>query len=255
MKKLENKISVVTGAASGMGRSIALLFAAQGGKVVATDIDRKGLDSLEKEIRNAGGDVTTMTADMAKQNEVEKIFDIAVDRYGTVDILVNNAGIMDKMDAVGDVTDELWKRVMDVNVNGPFWATRSAVNIMLKKGSGNIINISSIGGLRGARAGAAYTTSKHALMGLTKNTAFMYAKKGIRCNAIAPGGVATNMAKDIDMEKLPKLATEQILPGMATNPRYGEANEIATAALFLASDDASFVNGAILVADGGWIAQ
>ncbi|MBW6458228.1 MAG: SDR family oxidoreductase, partial [FCB group bacterium] len=167
----------------------------------------------------------------------------------------NNAGIMDKMVAVGDVSNELWQKVMDVNVNGPFWATRRAVNIMMKKGSGNIINISSIGGLRGARAGAAYTTSKHALMGLTKNTAFMYAKKGIRCNAIAPGGVATNMAKDIDMDKLSILATEQILPGMATNPRYGEANEIATTALFLASDDSSFVNGAILVADGGWIAQ
>ena len=141
---------------------------------------------------------------------------------------------------------------MKTNVDGPFKAMRNAIPIFLKKGKGVILNIASIGGLQGARAGAAYTTSKHALIGLTKNTGYMYSKSGIRCNAIAPGAVNTHIAETIDMTKVTPLINERIMSGMVTNPRTGEANEIANLALFLVSDDASFVNAAVVTADGGW---
>jgi NAD(P)-dependent dehydrogenase (short-subunit alcohol dehydrogenase family) len=133
-------------------------------------------------------------------------------------------------------------------------AMRSALKIFLAKGSGSIVNIASIGGLYGARAGAAYTASKHALIGLTKNTGYIYAKTGIRCNAIAPGAVATNIADTIDMTRITALINDRIMAGMVLNAKTGEPADIAKAALFLASDDASFVNGAVLTADGGWTA-
>jgi NAD(P)-dependent dehydrogenase (short-subunit alcohol dehydrogenase family) len=159
---------------------------------------------------------------------------------------------MDNFQPVGEVDNETWDRVMKVNVDGPYKAMRGAIKIFMENGSGNIINIASIGGLKGGVAGAAYTTSKHALIGLTKNTGHMYAKSGIRCNAIAPGAVATSIGETIDMTKITPMVQDRIMTGMALNPRIGEPNEIATAALFLASDDASFINGAVLVVDGGW---
>jgi NAD(P)-dependent dehydrogenase (short-subunit alcohol dehydrogenase family) len=254
MKKLENKVSVITGAGSGMGKAIALLFASEGSKVVATDINKKRLDDLEVEIKEKGGDVTTVISNMSKEEDIENMINIAVSTYGTLDILVNNAGIMDNFEPAAELGNEMWEKVMKINVEGPFKAMRSALKIFLKKGSGVIINIDSIGGLNGARAGAAYTTSKHALIGLTKNTGYMYSKSGIRCNAIAPGAVNTNISETIDFTKITPLVNERIMPGMALNPRTGEPNEIAKAALFLASDDSSFVNASVIVVDGGWSA-
>ncbi len=254
MKKLEHKVSVITGAGSGMGKAIALLFAAEGSKVVAADINGDRLESLEKEIRAAGGEVTTLTTDMANEEDIEKMIQLAVTTYGTLDILVNNAGIMDHMQPVAEVENATWEKVMKVNLDGPFKAMRSAVRIFLTKKSGVIVNISSIGGLKGGVAGAAYTASKHALIGLTKNTGYMYSKSGIRCNAIAPGAVNTHISETMDVSKMTALTNDRIMPGMALNPRTGEPDEIAKVALFLASEDASFVNGAVWVADGGWTA-
>ena len=254
MKKLENRVSIITGAGSGMGKAIALLFAAEGSKVVASDINQERLDLLEKEIKESGGTVQTVLANVAKEEDIENMIKVATSSFGTLDILVNNAGIMDHFAPVGEVDNSMWEKVMAVNVDGPFKAMRSALKIFLAKGSGNIINIASLGGLNGARAGAAYTTSKHALIGLTKNTGYMYAKSGIRCNAIAPAAVNTNIGDTIDFSKLTPLVNERIMPGMALNPRTGDPAEIAKVALFLASDDSSFVNGAVLVTDGGWSA-
>jgi len=254
MKKLENRVSIITGAGSGMGKAIALLFAAEGSNVVATDINQERLDLLEKEIKAIGGTVQTVLANVAKEEDIENMIKVATSSFGTLDVLVNNAGIMDHFAPVGEVDNSMWEKVMAVNVDGPFKAMRSALKIFLAKGSGNIINIASLGGLNGARAGAAYTTSKHALIGLTKNTGYMYAKSGIRCNAIAPGAVNTNIGDTIDFSKLTPLVNERIMPGMALNPRTGDPAEIAKVALFLASDDSSFVNGAVLVTDGGWSA-
>jgi NAD(P)-dependent dehydrogenase (short-subunit alcohol dehydrogenase family) len=254
MKKLENKVSIVTGAGSGMGKAIAILFAAEGSKVVATDINQSRLDALKQEVSKVGGEVTTLIANVAKEEEIENMIKVATTTYGTLDILVNNAGIMDNFAPVGEVDNVVWEKVLKINLEGPFKAMRSAVKIFLAKKSGVIVNICSIGGIKGGAAGAAYTTSKHALVGLTKNTGYMYSKSGIRCNGIAPGGVNTNIGETIDMSKVTPLVNDRIMAGMVLNPRMGEPLEIAKAALFLACDDSSFVNGEILVVDGGWSA-
>lgn len=254
MKRLENKVAIVTGAASGLGKAISLLYASEGAKIIAGDINEKGLDGLKDEVLAKKGIITTVAVNMSKPDDIEKMITTAVEAYGTVDILVNNAGIMDDFSPVGEVNDQMWDRVMAVNLNGPFKAMRSVLKIMLEKKYGVIVNIASIGGLQGARAGAAYTSSKHALIGLTKNTGYMYAKMGIRCNAIAPGAMETNIAATIDFTKVSALANERIMPGMVLNPRSSNPAEVASVALFLASDEASFVNGAVVVADGGWIA-
>jgi NAD(P)-dependent dehydrogenase (short-subunit alcohol dehydrogenase family) len=252
MKKLENKVAIITGAGAGMGKAIALLFVNNGCKVIAADINQDRLNTLGTEVKKMGGIITTIKANMANEVDVDAMINLAKSTYGTLHILVNNAGVMDNFQPVGEVDNETWDHVMKVNVDGPFKAMRAAIKIFMENGSGNIINIASIGGLKGGVAGAAYTTSKHALIGLTKNTGHMYAKTGIRCNAIAPGAVATSIGETIDMTKITPMVQDRIMTGMALNPRIGEPNEIATAALFLASDDASFINGTVLVVDGGW---
>lgn len=254
MRKLENKVALVTGAGAGIGKAITLLFAAEGCKVVATDINEERLEVLEKEADEAGGAVTTLVANMAKEVDIENMMQVATVTYGTLDVLVNNAGIMDHFAPVGELDNAMWEKVMKINVEGPFKAMRSAVRLFLAKGGGVIVNIASIGGLSGGVAGAAYTASKHALIGLTRNTGYMYSRLGIRCNAIAPGAVATSISDTIDMSKITPLINDRIMAGLVLNPRTGEPSEIARAALFLASDDASFVNGEVLVVDGGWSA-
>jgi NAD(P)-dependent dehydrogenase (short-subunit alcohol dehydrogenase family) len=252
MKKLDNKVSIVTGAGEGIGKAIAILFAEQGSKVIATDVDQKRLDALESEIKQSGGEITTLIADMGKEEDIDNMINAAVSNYGTLDILVNNAGVMDNFQPVAEVDNSMLEKVMKINFEGPFKAIRSATKIFLAKGSGNIINISSVGGIKGGAAGAAYTSSKHALIGLTKNTGYMYSKSGIRCNAIAPGGVNTHIIDTIDMGNLSPLINDRIMSGIPLVPRSGESSEIANVALFLASDDSSFMNAQTCVVDGGW---
>lgn len=252
MKKLLNKVALITGAGSGMGKAIALLFASEGCKVIASDVNQDRLDNLQLEILASGGLVTIQIANVAKDDEVEAMIAKAVSTYGTLDILINNAGIMDNFAPVGDLDDNTWERVMKVNVDGPMKAMRSALKIFLAKGSGIIVNIASLGGLAGARAGAAYTASKHALIGLTKNTGYMYSKLGIRCNAVAPGAVNTNIGQTIDFNKITPLVNDRIMTGLALNPRIGNPEEVAKVALFLSCDDSSFLNATTVIADGGW---
>ena len=242
---------MITGAGSGMGKEMAKLFAAEGAKVVAADIVPTGVEQVVAEITAAGGTATAVVANVAKEDDVEAMINTAVNTYGRLDVLVNNAGIMDRATPVADCSDELWNRVMAVNLNGPFYACRLAVPIMQKQGGGSIINTASVAGVRGGAAGVAYTSSKHAVLGLTKNIAGYYAKDGIRCNAICPGAVATAIGIGGEPHQG---GLEQLMKVSATSPRVAQAQEIATVALFLASSDASFVNGVALVADGGWVA-
>jgi NAD(P)-dependent dehydrogenase (short-subunit alcohol dehydrogenase family) len=250
--KLSNKVAIVTGAASGMGKAIAELFAAEGAKVVASDLNLDGVAEVVRGIEAEGGTALAVKTNVASEEDVERLFDETLKAYGTLDILINNAGIMDNFVPAADVTDELWEKVFAVNMTGPMRTTRRALKIFTEKQSGVIVNVASVGGLNGSRAGAAYTASKHALIGFTKNVGFQYAKLGIRCNAIAPGGVNTNIAASMTQPN--PFGSERAMAGISINPRAGEPEEIAKVALFLASDDSSFVNGAVVVADAGWTA-
>lgn len=252
--KLKNKVAVVTGASSGMGRDIAYLFAEQGATVYAVARREEKLEELANSAKNLEGKIIPLAADLMNKADAENIIDFAYKEAGKLDILVNNAGIMDDFSPVGEVKDEMLEKVFSLNVFAPFYTSRKAIEIFLEQESGNIINVSSIGGLFGTRAGATYTASKHALVGLTKNTGFMYAKKNIRCNAICPGGVDTEVGLGEYMGSVNETGIGVIMPNVAGNPRSGSGEEIATIALFLASEDSSFVNGQCIVADSGWTA-
>ena len=250
MKRLEDKVAIITGAASGMGKAMALLFAKEGAKVIVSDINQTGVDAVAKEIEAAGGTALGIVANVGQEEDIQNMIKVTIDHFGAIDILVNNAGIMDNMEPLADVTNDNWNRLFAVNVNGPFFAMRLAIPLMLKQGEGIIINNASLGGLYGGRAGASYTATKHALIGLTKSTAFMYGTSGIRCNAIAPGGVKTNIGSS--MTNINAFGMEKQNAGFALMPRVGEPNEIATVALFLASNESAFINGQVIAADGGW---
>ena len=253
--KLDNRVAVVTGASSGMGRAIALTLAMEGAKVVAVARRTDKLESLAQEAAEKGACIVPFSGDVSNKESCEEVIAFAVKEYGRIDILVNNAGVADNNKPVGECEDTLWENVMNINLNGPFYLTRKAVGHMLEQGNGNIINIASGGGLRGCRAGAAYTASKHALVGLTKNTAFMYAQKNIRCTVVCPGGVMTEIVtQGKGFENMSEFGASRCGLYNATVPRLGSPEEIANVVLFLASDDSSFVNGAIIAADAGWVA-
>src|SRR5690625_3207989 len=250
--RLEGKVAIVTGAASGMGRAIAKRFAEEGAKVVVADLNLEGAELVVKEIQNKNGTATAISVNVSNVEDVGQMIDTAVQGYGTLDILVNNAGIMDQMEPVGDILDENWERIFNVNTKGVMMAMRKAIPIFLEKEQGIIINTASTGGLNGAHASATYVASKHAVVGLTKNTAFMYAQKGIRCNAIAPGAVETNIMGSIT--NVNEFGASRTGRTHSAVPRSGGPDEIADVALFLASDESRFVNGHVLVADAGWTA-
>ena len=250
--KLQDKIAIITGASSGMGKAMAKLFTQEGAIVYAIDLVEERLHQTVEEIKNDGGHIIGYTGNVTDRKQIEAILDDIIRKQNKIDILINNAGIMDGMEPIDELSDETWNKVMAVNLYGPMMITRKVIKQMLTQESGNIINIASVGGLFGCRAGVAYTSSKHALIGLTKNTAYMYAEQGIRCNAICPGAVNTNIGQS--MHNVSPTGGARAGAGMAVNPRMGEPQEIAQVALFLASDDASFLNGSIVTADGGWTA-
>lgn len=250
--KLQDKVAVVTGAASGMGKAIAKVYAKEGAKVIVADLNLAGAEEVVKEITDNNGIAKAVQVNVAKQEDINLMIDTAVNEYGKLDILVNNAGIMDGFEPVADITDERWDLIFDINTKGVMRAMRKAIPMFLEQGQGVIVNIASTGGMNGAHAGATYGASKHAVVGLTKNTGYMYAQKGIRCNAIAPGAVNTNISTS--MKNINEFGMERTKVVQGVIPKIGEAEEIANAALFLASDEASFVNGTVLTVDGGWTA-
>ncbi|HHZ01416.1 MAG TPA: glucose 1-dehydrogenase [Tissierellia bacterium] len=250
--KLKGKTAVVTGASSGMGRDIAYYFAKEGANVVAVARRIERLNQLVEDTKDFEGKVIAYAADVTDKEKVEGMIDEAIKQFGKLDILVNNAGIMDDMSAVGDIKDEMFDKVFDINVKSVVYSMRKAVKHFEESGGGVIINVASVGGLYGGVAGATYTASKHAVVGLTKNTAFMYALKNIRCNAICPGGIETEIGTGEFMKDINQEGAQRTGIGMVLNPRFGKGSEIATVAVFLASDDASYVNGQCIAVDGGW---
>ncbi|GGQ33748.1 SDR family NAD(P)-dependent oxidoreductase [Streptomyces mutabilis] len=248
---LNGRSVIVTGAGSGIGRAAALAFAAQGDRVVVADLNADGADAIVTEIEQAGGTAVTVTGDLGEQDVVDRVTATAVERFGGVDVLVNNAGIMDSMSAPADVSDAEWNRVLRVNLTAPFMLTRAVLPHMLAAGRGVIVNTASEAALRGSAAGAAYTASKHGVVGLTKSLAVMYRKNGIRTNAICPGGTATAIAVEADRTAHGPTA---IGPHFVNLGRVSQPEEQAAAILFLASDAANNINGAILPVDDGWSA-
>ncbi|GAB2807006.1 SDR family NAD(P)-dependent oxidoreductase [Lentzea nigeriaca] len=248
---LEGSSVVVTGGGSGIGRAAALRFAGEGANVVVADINADAAKAVVAEIEAAGGTAVAATGDLSDQAVADEVVATAVTTFGGLDVLVNNAGIMDSMSAAADVSDAEWERVIRVNLTAPFLLTRAALPHMLAKGKGAIVNTASEAGLRGSAAGAAYTASKHGLVGLTRSVAVMYRDSGIRANAIAPGGTKTGITVQAD----PTAHGPQIVGRYMGNiGRAAEADEQAAAIVFLASDAASNINGVVLPVDNGWAA-
>ena len=247
--RFEGKCVVVTGASSGMGRKIALDFAKEGATVIAVARRLERLEEIAKEAEGFAGRILPYQGDISLEEVNNGMIDYAVKECGKLDVLVNNAGIMDEFTPIGELTNELYNKVMAVNLNGPIYAMRKAVQVMLEKETkGNIVNIASIGGVCGARAGVAYTASKHAIVGATKNTAYMYAGK-IRCNVVCPGGVETEVMNN--QTNISQFGVGRIMAGLDTSIPSGKVEDISTAVLYIASDDAKFMTGAEIVIDGG----
>ena len=247
--RFKGKCVVVTGASSGMGRKIALDFAKEGATVIAVARRLERLEEIAKEAESFAGKILPYQGDISLEEVNNGMIDYAVKECGKLDVLVNNAGIMDEFTPIGELTDELYNKVMAVNLNGPIYAMRKAVQVMLEQGTkGNIVNIASIGGVCGARAGVAYTASKHAIVGATKNTAYMYAGK-IRCNVVCPGGVETEVMNS--QTNISQFGVGRIMAGLDTSIPAGKVEDISTAVLYIASDDAKFMTGAEIVIDGG----
>lgn len=248
--RFKDKVVVVTGASSGMGYDIALRFAEEGAKVVAVARRKERLEALAEEAKDLPGKVLPFPADLTVEGKCEEMIDFAVKEEGRLDILINNAGVMDEFRPVAETDDDTWNWVMTLNLEGPFRAMRRAVQVFLDQGEGgNIINIASLGGINGGKAGASYTASKHALIGLTKNTAYMYALDNIRCNAICPGGIETEV---MDSQKnVSEKGIARVMAGVDQGIRQGTVEEITSAVLYLASDESSFTTGANIVIDGG----
>lgn len=250
--RFDKKSVVVTGAAGGMGKEIVQHYLAEGAWVLAVDVRKERLEEYQNSLAEKAypGRLEIYEGDISKLEDAEGMIDEAVKRFGKLDILVNNAGVSGRCEPVGELEDELWNRVLAINLTGTMYAMRKAVRVMLtQKEKGNIVNIASVAGLKGCRASSAYTVSKHGVMALTEHTAYMYLHEGIRVNAVCPGGIHTDMADDHTNESV--FGYERVRGGMDPQFVFGETKNIADAVLFLSSEEASFVNGAALVVDGG----
>ena len=213
------------------------------------------LNAAVMELQGKGVRVMPVQGNIADQHSAESLIDRAVQEHGQLDVLVNNAGVMDYMAGVGEVTDDVWQRVLGINLNGPMFTMRRAVQQMLtQETGGSIVNVGSTASLSGGAAGAAYTASKHGILGLTRSTAWQYAKRGIRCNLIAPGGTATNIAESMPQDKIEMTGAQRAGAFSQLIPNFLQPSDIANLALYLASDESKLINGAVISADGGWMA-
>lgn len=241
--RLQDKVAIITGAASGMGKSEAMRFAKEGAKVVVADLNIDGAEAVVQEIKDNGGQGLAVKVNVTDNADLENMVKTTIDTFGQIDIVVNNAGIFDKYTNSLETTEEQWDLIFNINLKAVYKITNLVLPGMIERGNGTIVNIASIAGLVAQMGGAAYTASKHGVIGYTKHIAAVYASKGIKINAIAPGTIKTPL-------------TEEMLKTRPTNKipldRFGNDYEVAELAVFLASDESKFMNGAVVPIDGGY---
>ena len=245
------KVVLITGAAGGIGKETARLFAKQGAKLALVDLNQIALEALARELELE--DYLIQAVDVSNEQQVKDVVQLTKQKYGKIDVFFNNAGIEGDIASITETTEEQLDKVLNVNVKGVFFGLKYVMATMIEQGFGNIVNTSSIMGLNGAVDMSPYVASKHAVIGLTKAAALESAANGVRVNAICPGYINTRMMRDIEGGKVPEnpnLVKDRLRAQSPMN-RYGEASEVAEFVLFLSSDNASYINGNYYVIDGG----
>lgn len=250
---MKNKVALITGAATGIGRETAIAFARKGADVVISDINDEKLKETQKRIKEEGVKVLSLKADISKEDDIRNMVKKAVEKFGRLDIACNNAGIGGESATTGEYSIDGWDKVLNINLRGQFICMKYEIEAMLKNGSGSIVNISSILGHVGFAEAPAYVASKHGLLGLTKTAAIEYASQGIRINAVCPGFIETPMLEEAGITT--EEETKQYIVSLHPAGRLGKPREVADAIVWLASDEASFVTGHPLLVDGGYVAR
>ncbi|OYT55637.1 MAG: short-chain dehydrogenase [Desulfurococcales archaeon ex4484_217_2] len=248
--KLKNKVAIITGAAKGIGRAIAIEFVKEGAKVVVADIDFEGAKRTVEDIKKLGGEAIAVKVNVADPNDVEVMVKKTLDAFGKIDILINNAGIAIQKPALEMTLDE-WKKIIDVNLTGVFLCSQAVGRVMVKQGGGVIINMASMLGFIAIPKRSAYCASKAGVIGLTKELAVEWAKYGIRVVGVAPGWVATKRVIELTKKGV---VNEEVVKTLTPMGRMATPEEVAKLMVFLASDDASFITGETVLIDGGYVA-
>jgi NAD(P)-dependent dehydrogenase (short-subunit alcohol dehydrogenase family) len=248
---LQGKVTLVTGASSGIGRAIALAYAREGAKVVVSDVNVAGGEETVSLVREQGGDAIFVPADVSRAEDCQRLVERTLAHYGRLDAACNNAGIGGELGPTADYVDEAWQQVIGVNLSGVFYCMKHQIPAMLRHGGGAIVNMASILGQVGFAGAPAYVAAKHGVVGLTKTAALEYSAQGLRINAVGPAFIHTPMIAGLESDP----ATKQQLVSLHAVGRLGEPEEVAELVVWLSSERASFVTGAYYAVDGGYLAR
>ncbi len=241
--KLQDRVAILFGGTSGLGEATAKAFAKEGAKIVVTGRDEEDGNRIVKDIRDRNQDVIFVKADVTEKTDIQAVVDQALTTYGQIDILYNGAGIHDAYDNAVELEEDFYDKLMAINVKAPYLASKMVIPHFIEQGGGTIINVGSQATQMAGPGGSAYVTSKHAILGFSKQLAFDFGSQGIKVNTLSPGFIKTPMTEGIDDERLERIPAE----------RAGKPEEIAALAVFLASDDSNYMQGANVLMDGGWV--